>query len=107
MLQTVLGCEPARVVFYDALSYEVFALLRDVFKSFVVEVEFPLYYILDHLGLRVPWKRNFAGEHNVEHHAYRPNIYLHGVLLEEYLGRDVVRGAVHSVHCRLLGKIFR
>ena len=107
MLQTVLGCEPAGVVFDDAFSYEVFALLGDVFKSFVVEVKFPLNYILDHLGLRMPWKRNFTGEHNIEHHPNRPNIYFHGVLLKEYLRRDVVWGAIHSVHCRLLGKIFR
>ena len=57
----------------------------------MVEVEIALDYVADDLQFRVAREGNFTREHDVQHHAQRPDVDLRVVVLQEHLGGDVVR----------------
>jgi hypothetical protein len=106
MRQSLGGGVSKLTVLDQAVVDQVFALLGDVFKGRVVEVEGALDDVVDDLRLGAAWEWHLAAQHNVQYDTHRPDVNLLGVFLQENLWRDVVRRATHGRHGLLLREIF-
>ena len=84
-------CESA-FVFSDQASFDqIFAFGRHVVKCIVVEVELSFDDVVNNFWLCPSWEGNFAREHDVKHDAHAPDVNFGVVVLQEHLGRHVVR----------------
>lgn len=91
MVVRLLCSEALLHVLNDQTLEELLGFFRMLRERLVLEVEFTLNDVSNNLELGVTRERNFAAQHDVEHHAHGPNINLLVVVLQENLWCDVVR----------------
>lgn len=70
MLEAVSSGIPRGVILDQAIFDQVFALFGDLLESFVVEMKFSFYYVLDNFRFSSAWERHFSRKHDVENHTH-------------------------------------
>ena len=91
MIEGLFCRKSLRDVLYDQTLQKVLGLFGMLRERLVLEVEFSLDDITNNFQLRVTREWDLTTKHDVEDDSHRPNVDLLVVVLQEDLGRNIVR----------------